>query len=283
MIDPAAANWREAMIETLRPMAGLPVLLSGGMDSVAIVAGLVAMGRRPVCYTYRLRGVPSEDVAMAAQVTLAYDLPWMLVEIAADPAQIEHDVRAVLPVIRSGRKTAVECAVPMAYLASRLVDHGWDEAISGDPGIIEDNRRFAVGILTDGETEEWRAYRRQRLGRGDESDDASRAMRVVAAHYGVALRQPYAVDPLSAVGLDLPEAEINSPRQKGIALRAFPEFFGYPDHLRFWRRNKSLQSASGLRETYAAALLAPERNPRGHRAVVAVYRDMLRQETGLWT
>lgn len=277
----SVVRWREALLETLRPYRDLPLLLSGGMDSVALYAGLRALGSNPVCFTYRVEDRPSADVAAAARICREQGSRLVIDAVPADRASIERDVRYIVARIGTGRKSAVECAVPVWYMTRSVHFSGFTAVLSGDPGIVEDNRAFSVGILQEGETERWAAYRRQRLyRRAEDGVDASEAMRMAAADWGVMIIQPYALDPLSEVGLSIPVADINSPRQKGIALRAFPDFFGYPDRLRYWRKNTSLQSASGLREAYAEAF------GRGQRSVVREYNRLLRESTGgptLWS
>ena len=69
-------------------------------------------------------------------------------------------------------------------------------------------------------------------------------------------------------------AIINYPFQKGIAVRAFPEFWG----LRPWRRRRDpLQVGSGIRAWHDELLSSAALNRRGSRLVVGVYNEMARE------
>jgi len=273
-MDETARRWRDALLESIEPYRKLPILLSGGMDSLTLYAALVELGERPDCVTYRLGVYPSEDVDMVERVTRDHGSRLHVTMVPADPASIEHDVRHVVRFLGTGRKTAVECAVPIMYMARMVRRYFDDQAILGDPGIVEDNRMFSVGVNTDGETEYWREWRRARmLERDDQVVNGSRAMVLAAESEGLTLARPFGEEPVVSVGLSIPVAEMNSPRQKGIALRAFPRFFGYPDDVRYWRRNKSLQSASHLRDVYHEAFGV------GPKQVAAVYARLLVEET----
>lgn len=280
MIDETAQRWRDALLESVEPYRGLPILLSGGMDSLTLYAALVELGERPVCVSYRMSRTVSEDVAVVDQVVRDHGSISYVVELPTDRQSIERDVRSVVRFLGTGRKTAVECAVPIVYMARLIRAAGFDSALIGDPGIVEDNRFFTVGVNTDGETEDWHAWRRARmLDRDDQVVNGSRAMVLAAESEGLRLARPFGELPIVEVGLSISVAEINSPRQKGIALRAFPDFYGYPDQIRYWRRNKSLQSASHLRDVYHAAFGV------GEKQVAAVYARLLREETSqetLW-
>ncbi len=272
-------RWRAALLATLEPIPpDTPLLLSGGMDSLALLAALVELGRRPFLATYRLADRPSADSAMAGAVAADYGLPLAELRLRVDAESVERLVRTVIGVLGTARKTAVECASPTLLLALELHRRGYGRVIAGSGGIVEDNRSFVIALRAAGgtETPALRAYRRSQLLGTAGSGSATEAMWRAAAAAGVTLVEPYSTEPLASTALSIPAAELNRPRQKGIALRAFPSFFGYPDRLRYWHRNCSLQSASGLREAFAAVLLdSPRLNARRHRAVRGVYGDLL--------
>lgn len=273
-MDHQARLWRDALLESVEPYRGLPILLSAGMDSLSIYAALVELGDRPDAYTYRLGDLESADVDMAQRVTRDHGSRLFVTVMPLTIESIEMDVRHVVRFLGTGRKTAVECATPIMHMCRTLRVHGHDRALLGDPGIVEDNRQFSVGVNMDGETDAWHAWRVARMRERDDSIvNGSRAMVLAGESEGVAFARPLGEEPVVGVGLDIPVAEINSPRQKGIALRAFPQFFHYPDDTRYWRPNKSLQSASGLRDAYHVAFGV------GPKQVAAVYARLLREET----
>ena len=95
---------------------------------------------------------------------------------------------------------------------------------------------------------------------------------------GTPMEEPYSDEPLLSHAIAMDYAELNRLgtkfKQKGIALRAFPEFWS-----RGWyRRNSSLQVNSGVREWHDTLLADVELNPDGrHRAVVGIYNQIRRR------
>lgn len=268
-MDAIAAAWRENLLATLSPFCNLPILLSGGMDSATLVAAALELGTRPKCYSFRLGGQDSQDVRVARKICRDHDLALHVLDIPRSPHHLIADVRRIIGLLRTSRKAAVQCAHPMMYLARKINDDGHTTAIVGTGGICEDNRKSAVLLAQEGE-EAVRELRRKNLM--EFWGSATGEMLNMAHHMGVILVQPYATEPLASHGLSLDLAEINRPRQKGIALRAFPDFFqrGY------WRQNSPLQVNSGIREWHDT-LLASEHNKRGVRRVSAIYADILKE------
>lgn len=241
-MDETAARWRAALMESLPEERDLPLLLSGGMDSMTLLAALLERGDRPPAFTYRLEGVPSRDVDAARDVARDEGLPLCVVVLRRSPAAVDRDVRAVLRVLRRPRRTAVQCAVPILHLARAVGAFGRDAALVGTGGIVEDNA--ATAILAAQSEEAARKVRAESL-RWRGTGNATEAMHQVAEVEGVTLREPYATDPLASLGLSLDVAELNRPTQKGIAARAFPGFFA--DRRRRSSRNAPLQVAGGVR------------------------------------
>lgn len=281
-----ADRWRLAVMETVRRYEDLPLLLSGGMDSSTLLAALLEMGARPPCYAFRLRDWPlSEDLQTARKMTAAYGLTLTEVEIPSDPESLIRDVTHVIQIARTSRKTAVQCCHVLHYLLSRIARDGHREAITGTGGIAEDNRRaqtlaadyYAPGPPGARARAILEKARKENLLGGDPAS-ATETMKRFGSIYGVRLREPYSEDPLAVTGLSIPWPEMNWPRQKGIALRAFPAFFGPdPSNPRWWRRNSSLQVNGGIRELHDRLLSMPEVNRRKKEKVVAIYNDILKE------
>lgn len=275
-MDLHARTWRAHLLHVVAPYDA-PVLLSGGTDSGTILAALLAQGKRPHCYAYRVGPRDSPDAAAARRMCGEYGLRITVVEFPEDLGWLEQDVREVIALLRSARKAHVQCAQPIKALADAVRADGYTRAFVGTGGVIEDNRRHAIILGEEGE-EACRAYRRKNLL--ETAGSATEQMHVMAGARGVRLIEPYSAQPLADYGLSLDVAQINSPRQKGLALRAFPEFWGDAARPRWWRKNSPLQVNSGLRELHDRLLGLPHLNPGGRfKAVVAIYNRMLEDET----
>jgi len=273
--DASAATFRAAVIATLTPLPETtPLLLSGGTDSATVLAGLLALGRRPDCYTFRLGAHDTADVRVARSMAETFGLRHTIVTIPQDATTLLRDVRRVLRIIGTPRKVSVQCSHPFLYLAPALLADGHRAALTG---LGADDRygttRQVAIVCRRGDAAACTAARRAQATRPDASDVAIMA---TCDHLGLRLLPIFHDARLSELLLRMPYAEIHRPVQKGIALRAFPEFWRRGA---WYRRNASLQVASGLRAWHDTLLRSPV-NRRGRRAVAALYRDLLAEERG---
>ncbi len=275
MDDPVAAGWREALVESVRPaVAARAVLcLSGGLDSVALLAAMRRLGARPRCYVFHLSGVRSADAVAAYRVARAFGLTIERVPIPRSDADLVRDVRRLVALV-GPRKTAVQCAHGMLYVGAAIgqlaVGSASRTAVVGTGGIVEDNRKLHV-LLMEGE-DVARRYREEKLVRWDRQvGSGTWAMHEILRAFGVGTFEPYAEEPVRSVGLAIDVREVNRPRAKALAVRAFPEIEP------FWRPRSSAQVGSGIREYHERLLELPEMNRRGLRAVVGVYNDVERE------
>ena len=103
---------------------------------------------------------------------------------------------------------------------------------------------------------------------------ATAGVGLVAKQHGVELSEPYRNQNLINYQITLDMADINFPRQKGIALRAFPSFFKEAK----WRRNSPHQIDSGLRQLHDTLLSDTTLNTRQNKAVIAVYNNLKKEQ-----
>jgi asparagine synthetase B (glutamine-hydrolysing) len=282
-LDETAARWREALIETVRPLAEakLPLLLSGGVDSGSIHAALLELGHHPVCLGYALHdrrpgAELAQDYVVGRRAAISGSCRWRAVFIERDRAVLERDVRAVIELLGVSRKTSVQCAHPLLYLLRAVREEGFDRVIAGTGGIVLDGRAVMVLRAEEGE-EAARELRREKLADRGNPDTATGQMHRLAEKMGVKLEEPYSEEPLASVGLSIDLAEMNrGPRgfgQKGIAVRAFPDYWRRPGR---YRGATPLQVGGGIREWHDELLESPM-NPDCAERVVAVYNRILRE------
>jgi asparagine synthetase B (glutamine-hydrolysing) len=279
-LDETAAAWRSALFETVEPLAKakLPLLLSGGVDSGTLLCALVALGHRPACYGYRLSKTHSVDYAYAKRMAISLGCPWRWVIIEETPEVAEEEAREVIRLLRTSRKTSVQCAGPIMRLTKLAATEGHERAIVGTGAVVLDDRRVMEILAREGE-EGAREYRRMKLD-DRYTDCGTGRMHEIARLMGVPLEEPYSDEPLRSHALALDVRELNrGPRgygQKGIAVRAFPKFWIHEPPR--YRRNSPLQVNSGLREWHDTLLEVPHLNPMGAKRVVAIYGRMLREQ-----
>lgn len=272
----AANSFRERLLGILRPLdPGTPLLLSGGTDSATILAALLALDRHPVCYSFRLGSFDSPDIRVARSMTATFGLEHRVVTIPRTPETLVADIRQILRIIpvdaASPRKTHVQCAHPFLYLAEAVAGDGFPAALSGlgADDLYGTGRRATQGYREQGEA--WCRKFRTELANSPHVSDF--AIRAVCAAYTLDLIQPYREPALRDFILATPYAELHQPVQKGIALRAFPEFWKRGT---WYRRNQNLQVVSGIREWHDTLLSSPL-NTRGAKVVTPIYRALLQE------
>jgi asparagine synthetase B (glutamine-hydrolysing) len=285
-LDETAARWREALIETVRPYAedGLPLLLSGGVDSGSIHAACLALDYHPTCYGYTLHvpgGTPpfeiSQDYVVARRAAIHWKCPWNGVWIDRTPEVLERDVRRIIEELRVSRKTSVQCAHPLLYLLEKVDEtHRSSRVIAGTGGVVLDGRSVMVLLAEKGE-EAARELRREKLQDRNNPETATGQMHILAEKMGMKIEEPFSEEPLLSVGLSIDLAEMNrGPRgfgQKGIAVRAFPDYWQQPGR---YRGATPLQVGGGVREWHEELLRSPL-NPDRAQRVVAIYNRILKE------
>lgn len=273
-MDPVAQRYREALLDTLGAVPRqTPILLSGGMDSMTLLFGSLALEREPVAYSYALENWNySEDWEAAHAVCVEYGLTHLTVRLPTDDAELVELTRRVIRIGKTTRKTAVQCLYAIVPLIETIYEHGHRGVITGTGGIVSDNRRAKIlGADYEKNREELEAQRRSDLLGGD-PESATEVMKRVIQELRVIPWEPYSMEPLAEVGLSIPYPEMNDPVAKGVGCRAFPEFFGEPPY-RWWRQNSSLQVNGGIRDLHERLLSLPV-NKRGSQRVVGVYNDI---------
>lgn len=285
-LDPIAAEWREALVETVRPYADsrLPLLLSGGVDSGSIHAACLLLGHRPKCYGYSLVRYSgeapfplSQDYVVGRRAAISGGCRWKHVFIDRAFRRLEEDVREVISLLRVSRKTSVQCAHPLLHLLRAVKADGFERVLAGTGGVVLDGRSVMVLRAEEGE-EAARKLREEKLGDRMNPDTATGQMHILGMKLGVFLEEPFSDVPLAPVGLSIDLDEMNrGPQgfgQKGIAVRAFPGYWMHPGR---YRRATPLQVGGRVREWHDELLRSPSLNPMGARAVVAVYNRLLEE------
>lgn len=278
-MDEAAVRWRNALLEVMESYRHWPLLLSGGADSNTLLAAQLELGGRPeYALTYGLWPWPelSKDWIRARVLTMEFGIPLIDVRVSSDPLDVERATRRVIRLVRSSRKTAVQCCHPLLLMLdaarqSRELDGfgpGDRRILTGTGGIVGDSRKVTVLCAQEGEDAAWEKRREDLLGFAPET--ATEKMKELAGKEGWAIREPYSEQPLADVGLSMEMAELNRPGPKGIAMRAFPRFYervGRP------LRPGGLQVYGGIRELHDQVFLPSTK----HRRVSAVYARMLEE------
>lgn len=302
-MDDDAIRWRSALLETVSEYSDTPLLLSGGMDSATLLAAQLTLFAKPRCYAYRLGDLVSDDLAAARALCDHYGLELVEVGIPTDLEYLLRITQRVIEMTRNPRKTAVQCCWALWPIFEAAIAQGDRLLLTGAGGIVEDNRQAKVWGHPNHYWDPPGGGERRRSAEGVALEDvrrpnllggnpesATETMKRFGEAFGCHLAEPYSMQPVADVGLSIPWPEMNRPVQKGIACRAFPDFFAYGAPLskswrdgapgQWWRPNVSLQVSGGVRDHHDKLLTYPAARPDGAQRVVAIYNRILREVEG---
>lgn len=107
------------------------VALSGGVDSVSILAAFLAQRIRPTVVSYTPETHESTDFVMARNAAARHGLAFVPVRVAMDAESLERTVRAVVSLGYVG-KVQVECLSPMLWVVEAAWAAGLRHLFTGD-------------------------------------------------------------------------------------------------------------------------------------------------------
>jgi asparagine synthetase B (glutamine-hydrolysing) len=263
------------------PGGVVPIQLSGGVDSATLLAVQLARGVKPVCYTWMVEGIESEDMQAARLMTKQYGVEHHEVVIPRNLETLVQDIRKILGAV-AGREdlilnTSIQCAHPALYMTPAMVRDGHMASMwgLGAGDFYPDGQEEQKVLRYEGKAELDRIMKFVYLDHPEEYLDSgsNKSCELVAAAWGHVHLFPYLDKDWWRYMIPLPKELVNRPVWKGIAVMAFPEFWGGRP---WYRKNASYQIISGLKQ-YHQTLLASKYNTRGSRNTVAIYRDLARE------
>ena len=233
-----------------RMTADVPVavLASGGLDSSAILALLVAAGYTPTCYT--AVGDPnSRDLRCARLV--AEHLGLDLCEVEVPPVTKESLSAAVLAT-EMPHKAQVEIALACLPLAARIAADGFKVVLSGEGS---DELWASYGMAYHGVARQgWHHYRADTFTDQHRKNFARTNKVFMAA--GVEARLPFLHAPLVRYGLRLNADDVRRDHPKGVLAHAVADLL--PPEVT-WRAKAAFQTQARLDVAAAAAVADPAR------------------------
>lgn len=276
--DDTAREWRERLETSITEDVpeDAHICLSGGVDSGTLLAAMLGMGRKPICWGFRLGTQNHPDLVVARRMAQDFGLQFRVVDIPRNEATLLDGIRRSYQATGLYFKTAIECAHPMLRMGEAIAEHTPQAyVVFGTGGVVEDNRTVnqlwhKARRTPRGSKEREAVDRARRHNLYNWRGSATGAMVLAVEHFGLTVVQPFANPTLGDFQLSLTIDEVNTPKQKGIALRAYPAFWrrGY------YRSNSSLQVATGVREWHATLLQNPQYNPQEFSSMTPVYRRM---------
>jgi len=243
------------------------LLFSGDTDSLTILWTLLDLGIQVTCYTFRLERVFSTDSKVAQKVTAHWGIPSIhVIAPYQEPEILAQDVRQVIHIIGSHRKTHVEVMWGYWYLLAQVEQEIVFSGLQADT-LYGSSRNMAIRYSKDPKA--FIEARRKLIANPDQ--EGYQQAQKLASYFGKDLHTPYTNQGIREFMLGYSWAELNRPKQKMPAVWGFiPEFRNLP----VYRRNDNMQCDSGIRE-YMARMLDSSVNINHKRHVQELYKEMI--------
>lgn len=264
-------NFRAILREVIKKdLAKEPValLFSGGTDSLTLLWTLLDLGAEVTCYTFRLERVESNDSKAARLAADTWQVPIEVIQAPyQEPGALAGDVREVIRIIQSARKTHVEVMWGYWYLIRAIKEQQVWSGLQADT-LYGSSKSMAIKYAK--QPQAFLAARRKMVTNPDQ--EGYKQAHKIAAYFDKEFYAPYTSPQVREFMFSYSWAELNKPKQKMPAVIGFePEFRQVP----IYRRNDNLQCGSGIREYFARLLSDPLSNPNNRRNVQALYKDFL--------
>lgn len=268
-------SFRRLMLESVEKCgASNPLFLSGGVDSATILAAQLELGAKPDCYSFYLSPQKSNDVKVGAMMCEKFGLKHNISVIQRDESVLIGDVRSVIAHTGQTFKTHVQCSQPFLYMAEAMSEDGYSEALMGmAAGNLWGDGKEASFARQRGGDKGFEEYRRFCHLHPDNSENSVR--KTAAAVGDIKISDPYQYEPLAEFMLNLKFEQLHKPKQKYLAVMAFPEFWKAGA---WYRKNSNLQIESGLRQWHDTLLQSPLNENLKAKSVVAIYNAIGRGE-----
>jgi len=237
--------FREKFLDGLSKLPDAPVMLSGGVDSATILAGLLELGKTPDVITFQLGEYQSPDVIVAKSMCETLKLPHCIVKIPQSDETLKSDIKRLVNIIGTTKRLHVQCAHPFLYVCPTILDLGYHEVLAGFAlDHICGMGRYGEQCARDNTP---RAFTELRIrGIEDMTQTSTDTIPKLCASYGIKILDPYRVNKdFISWGVLLSWDEMHKPFQKAIAVKAFPDFWKKG---KWYRKHASYQIVSGIRD-----------------------------------
>ena len=249
-----------------------PILcpLSGGVDSHSILFACLETGTPVTAMSFMLDGVMSTDFYLARRSAKQHGVDFIPVIIPKDIDTVVSDVKEL---IRLGcrKKSDIECCFPFKYVAPYTVDfptlvsgHRADVQFGISKNAAMQGCQTDVGILD--------AYREKNVGK---SCVQIKVIQKMLDEWKSTALFPYKDSDVIKMFRGTKWSDINKPKQKQPIRSTFPEQFA---RTKLKNHTNYQLGDSQISKQFERLVDIPSINTGGHRSVVGIYNDFIRQE-----
>lgn len=255
-------------IEQIDPNRNAALALSGGTDSVTILFSMLAMGRKPRCYTFHVDGIVSTDLLSSRNLCKHFGLELVELTLPSDPDAIAGDVRQYINHCHTIKKTVVQCMHPWLYIYPAMAERGDTLILNGLGGddLYCNQRKVNVAQQQFGEAAiiPWR-----KVWSDDIKFSAANIILWGDTEFGITNTDFYKFPEMEEWFLQFPIRSLHRPVEKYPSAAAFKEMYAKGN---FYRKHDSYQINSGLKKTHEKLLDTPY-NLKGAKDMITIYND----------
>lgn len=279
-IGPADAAWydpkkmpnvRGALFEALKPYRGpFTILLSGGLDSHAVLFTLLDLGHRDITiYSARMETHESRDFAAAKHTAEVFDLPFKPLILKTDMQALKRDLCRNVKDIRIDGKVHMEAF----WVYRKIIDHSKAKYIAS--GLAADlyftlTKKACMHFRDIPDVYRFAGWKKL-IGR--ESQTAR--MKEYARKKDKEWLSPWVTTRMLDEFTHTTWDTCNQPRQKEPVRQQFAE---YLDKVRIFSHTDMHKGDSGIAANFEQLLTCPHWNSHGGRSVVGIYNRVIRGE-----
>lgn len=242
---------RETLTNQLKGIEGsVGVSASGGVDSSVLVISCLDLGYKPYVLSFKMNNRPdSYDFDSARKLAKKFGLEFVPVLLPSSPEIILNKVIYEIQQFAIKKKTAIECVYPMMFVFDACEQLGIQNLICGHAadGHYALSKKAMIHYRS---TKELYQQFRQAYFK-NKNVAQSETLKQIAEQKNINLYLPYMEQTYFELFNDLSWFEVNTPRQKELIRRDFPEL----DAMKLKNHLNLQLGDSYIAETIGAAVL----------------------------
>ena len=214
---------RQTLAALLRDIEGsVAVATSGGVDSSALVVSCLDLGYEPVIMSFKLDNKASVyDFDAAQRLARKFDLTFVPVILPTDAEIVMRTVKDIIRTLRVKNKAAIECLFPMMFMFSKCQEFQMSNLVCGHAADGHYALSKKAMIHYRHSKESFQQFRKEYFRRSNVAQ--SESLRQLGKQTRVAVHLPYLTTTYFQLFSDLSWRDVNTPRQKELIRRDFPE------------------------------------------------------------
>lgn len=261
----------EYLNNEIKDKKNIAVLFSGGTDSLTCLFSLLNLGIKPTLYSFHLESVIHRDIEVSMKVAKHFKLKHEIVSIPESIDQLQRDVIHLTQVMNLQRKTNVQCTYPFLHVLPRIKEKYVVSGLCADD-LYGTSKSMSIKYANDKE-----GFDKARVKTfANQLSSAYASIKQVVESYNKVFLAPYRNEKVIDYFMNKTWKELNSPKQKQVAVDSYKEYF---DELNVYRRNVNLQVGSKIREWHNE-LINTELNKNKRNRVDEIYKDLHKEVNG---